>query len=187
MAKRNKLDIKDSALILSNTANADSVPPTEVAIESRLRPVGLVVHEDRALRRRRAPQLLRLRDVLAQRLLDLLGRGRGAARKLERDAGRVAVENRHAVARRADLELTLVLKGGEIRGDGAEDLLRLRLKLVLLARDERDDVVNHVHGRDARVAGARDGLHGDNGDLVDGAEDGLQGRERDDEADDGAV
>lgn len=99
----------------------------------------------------------------------------------------MAVQDGDAVAGGGDAEPLLVNKGGAVVGDGAEDLAGLGLELVLLAADEGDDVVNHVHARHARVAGARDGLHGDDADLGDGAKGGLQRRKGDDEPDDGAV
>ena len=71
--------------------------------------------------------------------------------------------------------------------DPAEDLPRFLLQFVFLAGDEGDDVVDDVHTTHARVAGAPDGLQGHDAALRDGAEAGLESREGDDEADDGAV
>lgn len=187
MAEGDELDVEDAALVLPDAADADGVPAAELAVQAGLGAVGLVEDDDGALGRGGAAELLRVGDVLAQGLLDVLGARGGAAGEAQGDAGGVAVEDGDAVAGGADLEVLLVLEGGEVARDVAEDLLGLGLELVLLARDEGDDVVDHVHGGDARVAGAGDGLHGDDGDGVDGAEDGLQSGEGDDEADDGAV
>ena len=76
--------------------------------------------------------------------------------KFHRHRHGVAVHHRDAVAVRAHL-------GGEIAYvaavELAEDLLRLLLHLLFFAADEGDHVADNVHGRHARIARARDGLH----------------------------
>ena len=97
------------------------------------------------------------------------------------------VHDGDAVARGRDAQAVLLDKGLAGVVEPAEDLAGLGLELVLLARDEGHDVVDDVHGRDARVAGAGDGLHGDDADGGDGAKGGLQRGKGYDEPDDGAV
>ncbi len=99
----------------------------------------------------------------------------------------MAIQHRDAVARRRDLERLLLLERGQVAADAPEDLLRLRLQLVLLAGDVRHYIVHDVHAADTGVSGSRDGLHGDDGHGVDEAEPGLEGGEGDHEADDCAV
>lgn len=187
VAQRNKLQVKEPAVVGPHPAHADGVSPAQVAIQTGLRPVILVKHLDGRVRRRRAPKLLRLGDVRPQRGFALLGRRRRLARKLEADAGRVAVHDGDAVARGRDAKGLLLDEGRAGVVDAAENLPRLRLELVLLARNEGHDVVHDVHAGDARVSGAGNGLHGDDADFGDGTKGGLQGGEGDDEADDGAV
>lgn len=99
----------------------------------------------------------------------------------------MTVHDGNAVARSGHAQGGLLDEGGAGVIDGAEDLAGLGLELVLLALDEGDDVVHDVHGGDARVTGAGDGLHGDDAHVGNGAEAGLQRGEGDDEPDDGAV
>lgn len=187
MAQGNKLQIKDPALVLPHPAHADGVPLAQVAVQAGLWAVVLVKDLDRGVGRRGAAEGLGFAGVVSEGLLDFLGRGRGLALELEAHAGRVSVEDGHAVTRRRDAQTGLLDKRRLGVVHAAEDLARLRLELVLLAADEGHDVVDHVHARDARVAGARDGLHGDDADGGDGAERRLEGREGADEPDDGAV
>lgn len=187
MAQGDKLDVKDAALVLAHAADADGVTPAELAVEAGLGPVGGVKDLDGGLRGAGAAEGLGLADVGAQGVLDVVGRGGRAAGEAQGDAGCVAVEDGDAGAGGADAEGRLLVDGGAVGGEGAEDLLGLRLELVLLAGDVGDDVVENVERGHARVAGAGDGLEGHDGDLVNGAEAGLQGGEGDDEADDGAV
>lgn len=189
MAQGSKLDVKDASLILAHTADADGVAAAEVTVEAGLRPVGLVIAKDLdgGLGGRGAAQGLGLAGVPAEGVADLVGRGGGPALEAQAHAGRVAVHDGDAVAGGRDAEAVLLDKGGAGAVEAAQDLAGLGLELVLLARDEGHDVVDHVHARDARVPRARDGLHGDDGHGRDGAERGLERGKGDDEADDGAV
>ena len=81
----------------------------------------------------------------------------------------MSVEHGHAVARGRDADV-LVFEADAAGLHPAEDLARFRLELVLFAGDVRDDVVEDVHAGDARVAGAGDGLHGDDTGGVDWTE-----------------
>ena len=81
----------------------------------------------------------------------------GLRRQLHRDGDGVAVHHRHAVAVRAHLGRERL---DAIAVELAQDLLRLLLHLLFFAADEGDHVAHDVHGGDARIAGARDGLHG---------------------------
>ena len=81
---------------------------------------------------------------------------RRLARELDRHGDQVTVHNRNTIAVRADLGF----EGAEAVGhDLAQDLLSLPLHLLFFAADEGDDIRVDVHGRDARISGARDGLH----------------------------
>lgn len=99
----------------------------------------------------------------------------------------MAVHDTHTIAGSRDAKSTLFFKRGTVGGHRAENLAGLGLKLVLLTRDEGHNVVHDVHGGDTRVAGAGNGLHRDDGSEVDGTKGGLEGGERDGDADDGAV
>lgn len=187
VTQSNKLEVKDTALVLAHATDADGVSTAQVAVETRLGAVGLVKDLDGRGRSRGAAEGDGLGEVAAEGLLDLLGGRGGLALEVEADAGGVAVHDGDAVAGSGDAEGALLDKGRLVRADGAEDLAGLSLELILLARDEGHDVVDDVHGGHARVAGARDGLHGDDGDGGDGTEGGLEGGEGDDEADDGTV
>ena len=59
----------------------------------------------------------------------------------------------------------------------AEQLERLRLHLFFFVADVGDDVAEDVHGGHAGIAGAADGLHGGDKDLLDAEAlfDGLEG------------
>ena len=46
MTQRSELDVKDTSLILTHTANANCVATTKVAVEAGLRTVRLVVAKD---------------------------------------------------------------------------------------------------------------------------------------------
>lgn len=107
--------------------------------------------------------------------------------ELETHAGGVAVHDRNAVTRSRDSQTLLLDKSRLVIGDDAQDLTSFGLEFILLARDERHNIVHDVHGRNTRVAGARDSLHRDDGDGGDGAESSLKSGKRDDETDDGAV
>ena len=187
MAESNKLDVKDARLVFTNTTHADGVALAQVAVETGLWPVVLVKHHDGGLRGRRAAQGLRLRGVLSQRLLDLLGRGRRALLEGEGHAGRVAVQDGDTVAGGGYPQPFLLDESSAAGIDTAQDLPGLRLELVLLALDEGDHVINHIHAAHAGVARAADGLHGHDAHGADLAELSLEGGERDDEADNGAV
>lgn len=187
MAHGNELQVEDAAVIPPHPPHADRVPPADILIQPRLRPIRLVKHLDSRLRRRRAPQLLGLALERPHDLGALLRRRRGPPREPQRHAGRVPVQHRHARAARRDAQVLLLLEGGALGVDVAENLARLVLQLVLLALDVRHDVVDYVHGADAGVPRARDGLEGDDGGALDGAEGRLEGREGDGDADDGAV
>lgn len=105
----------------------------------------------------------------------------------QRNTRGVAIQHRHPITSRGDSETRLGLERRGVVADRAEDLLRLRLQLVFLPRYERHHVVQNVHAADAGVSGARDRLHGHDGDLVHGPEFRLQGGEGDHDSDDGAV
>ena len=68
----------------------------------------------------------------------------------------------------------------------AEQLEGLGFHFFFFAADEGDDVVEDVHGGDAGVASAADGLHGGDKDLLD-AEALLDRLKRHDQADGGAI
>lgn len=187
MAQRNELNVEDTALVLAHAANADGVPAAEIAIEARLGPVRVVEDHDGRARRARAAQRLGLAHVAPQRVLDVLGSRGRAGPEAQRDAGGVAVEHGDAVAGGGDAQRVLRDAGGGVGVEGAEDLARLGLELVLLAANEGHHVVQDVHAADARVPGPGHGLHRDHADRVDGAEPRLQRRERDHEPDHRAV
>ena len=187
MAQRHELEIEDPALVLPHPAYANSVSPAQISVQSRLRSVVLVEDLDGRVRRGWASQGFRLALVVPQGLLDFLRGGRWPALELQAHAGSVAVQDRHAVARRRDLQALLLHKRRLPIVHAAQDLPRLRLQLILLAGDERHHVVDHVHARHAGVPCAGDSLHGHDADGGDGPEDGLQRGEGDDEPDDGAV
>ena len=188
VAQSHKLNIEDPTLVLPDPTNTNRVPTAQLPIEPRLGAVRLIEDLDARARGARTAEGLGLANVVAQGPLDLLGRGHPlAVLEPQRDASRVAVEDGDAVAGGADAQVGLLGDGGGVTVDGAEDLAGLGLELVLLARDERHDVVEHVHAADARVARPRHGLHGDDADGVDGAEAPLQRRERDHEPDHRAV
>lgn len=187
VAQSRELDVEDGTLVLAQAAHADGIAIAEVAVQARLRPVVFVKYDDGRAGGRGAAQGLGLGRVAAQGVLALLGRRGGAALEAEADTSRVAVHDGDAVARGRDAEAALLDKGLGAVVEAAEDLARLRLELILLALDVGHDVVDDIHGRDARVAGARDGLHGDDADCGNGAKGSLQGGKGDDEADDGAV
>ena len=102
------------------------------------------------------------------------------------------IDDGHACARRRDAE---GLACAHVERDAAivrvyeaaEDLERLPLELFFFARDEGDDVVEDVEGRDAGVACARDGLHGCEDAGFDGSECFFERAEGYDEACCGAV
>lgn len=187
MAQGRKLEVEDAGLVLPHPADADGVAVSEVAVEPRLGPVVLVEDDDGRAGRGGAPEPLGLGLEVPQGGLGLVGRGRGPALEGEGDAGGVAVHDGDAVAGGGDAEGGLLGEGCPRVVEGAEDLAGLGLELVLLAADEGHDVVDDVHGAHARVARARDGLHGDDADGGYGAEGGLEGGEGPHEADDGAV
>lgn len=187
VAQSDKLDVKDAALVLADSADADGIASVGLSVESGLRAVGLL-HDDNGLfGGRRASELLGIGNIVTHGLLDLFGAGGRSSLEAQRDASGVAVQNGDSVASGRDLEVALVLETGDFGVDLAENLLGFGFELVFLARDEGDDVVDDVHAADTGVAGARDGLHGDDRDLVDGAELGLQGGKGNDDANDGAV
>ena len=99
----------------------------------------------------------------------------------------MSIHDGHAITRSRDAQRALLLQHRSIPRQGTQDLARLVLELILLARDEGHDVIEDVHGADARVSGSGDGLHRDDGGEVDGAEGGLQGGEGHGYAYDGAV
>lgn len=188
VAQGDELDVEDTALVLADAADADGVAAAEIAIEAGLGAIGLVEDADAGTRGARAAEGLGLADILAQGSADVLGGGDAlAVTEAQGDAGGVAVEDGDAVAGGADAEAVLFDEDGGVGAQGAEDLARLRLQLVLLARDVRYHVVEDVHAADARVPGPRHRLHCDDADGLDGAEPRLQSRERDHKPDHRAV
>ena len=147
--------------VLAHAAHGDRHPALAVAVEPRLRPVGLVQHVDGPLGARwaaRAPAARPGTSASAARRL----RGGGLLRRLHEDGHGVAVGHGHAV------------HGGGDRGSGAcgrrrrrsvpRISQRLGLDLLLLAAaDVGDHVVRDVQGGDAGVAGAGEGLQRDHG------------------------
>ena len=187
MAQCHKLDIEDTAVVLSDTANTDGIALRQLAVQTGLGPVGLIKDLDGGLRCRGAAKLLGLGDVAAHGLLDLLGTGRGTLSKAEGHTSSVAIQDWDTVASRGDTKLLLVLERGGVCVDSSENLLSLGLKLVLLSGNEGDNVVDDVHAANTGVASARDGLHRDHRDGVNLAKACLKGSKRDDEADDCAI
>src|SRR5512146_1133923 len=140
----------------------DALPVARVAIELRLRAgVVLEVGQER-LRRAREAELLRLPFEGTPALEDLLARRLPVERG--EDGGEVPVRDRHSDALRGD---HLLRRGDDLAvQDGAPDLERLLLALLLLALDERDDVVDHLGPALERLPRARDGLVGGDGDPL---------------------
>lgn len=63
MAECDKLEVEQTAIILANTSNTDSVATAQVAVESRLWSVVLVEHLDGRVGRGRATERLCLTSV----------------------------------------------------------------------------------------------------------------------------
>ena len=186
MTQSHKHAIPDTARILAHPPHTNTVSPTGLPIQPRLRPIRLLHHHHGLLRRTRTPDPLRLAHILAQRAPDVRHRRGRPPREPQRHARGVPVQHGDARARRGDAQRVVrELRGGA--RERPEDLARLRLELVLLAADERHHVVQDVQGGDARVAGAGDGLQGDDVGGVDGAEAGFERGEGDHQARDCAV
>src|ERR1043165_1051899 len=159
--ERDHADVKQRAR--TDAADADGHAALAVAVEARLRAVGLLEDVDRMFRRAREPQLLRDAAEVAQRLLDLVDRRHVVAHR-ERDRHQMAVDRRHAVRLRGDAHRRV---DEALAVPRAEDLARLDLDLLFLAADVRNDVVEDGQRRDAVPAGAGDGLHGGDVQLLD--------------------
>ena len=187
VAQGNELDIKYAALILPDTTNTHCVAIGQVTVQTRLGAIGLVEDPDGRVRGRRAAEALGLGDILAQSLFNLIRRRRGTLNKPQRHACCVTIHDGDAVAGGRDTQGLLLLKGSCISIKVAQDLLRLSFQLILLASDVGHNVINNIHAAHTWVASTRDGLHGDDRDGVNLSEAGLQGSERDDKTDDGAV
>lgn len=187
VAQGNKLDIKDTTVVLPDTTHADSVTLRELAVQSGLRPIGLVEHLDGWLRSRGASQPLCLGDIFPHGLLHLFGRwGRALGESQGHTCG-VTIQHGDPVAGCRDSQRLLIFEGGRLGVDAAQNLLCFRLELVLLARNEGHHVVNDVHAANTGVSRTRHGLHGHDGDGIDLAKTRLQGGEGDHEPNDGAV
>ena len=98
----------------------------------------------------------------------------------------VAIQHWYPVARCGHAHLA-VYKSCLVVIYGTQYLLRLRLELVLFARDKGYHVVDDVHATDSRIPGARDSLHGDHTDGLDGTELGLDCYKWNNQADDCAI
>jgi len=91
VAESHKLDVKDTTLVLPNSANTHGISLGEIPVKSRLGSVGLVEDLEGRVRRRRAAQLLGLGDIAAHGLLDLLRGGRWALGETKRHTSGVAI------------------------------------------------------------------------------------------------
>lgn len=189
MTECREINIKYASSTLPHPSHAHSIPTTTIAIQTRLWPVRLAVvkHCNGLLRRAGATELLRLGCVLAKSLAYFFwGRSR-LTLEFEGDAGGVAVDDVDAVAGGIHAEVGLVFECGEVSVDGAENLACFRLHFAFFAGDEGNCVVGDVHAADAWIAGSGNGLEGDDGNVGDGAELGLERCEWNDETDDCAV
>ena len=147
--------------ILTQTANGNGHAALEVAVEAGLRSVVLGEVVDELLRCARELELLGLALELLPELEDLLLGG--LLLEAYEYGCRVAVRYRHAQALGRDgrglcLHDLAVL-------DGAPYLQRLLLGLLLLAADERDQVIDHLRPGLEGLAGAGDRLIGAGEDL----------------------
>ena len=180
MGQCHKLDVKD--IVFSNAPHADGVASVEVPVQSRLRSVLVVKDVDCMFRCTVAAQLLRLGDIIAQSIFDLVHGWWWRNGKLQRYAGGVPIHDWDPVAVGRDGD---GVEHGEaccVVIDPPEDLAGLPLDLLFLAADVGDDVVEHVHGGDAGIAAAGDGLEGGDDDGRDGAKRILERPERDNKA-----
>ena len=200
MTQRRKPDIEPTPLHpFPYSAHTHRIPARDVAIKSRLRTIGFVEDDDGVFWCGRAAEFLGFGGVFAEGGFHLFGgweRGGGAvtiaiaiATILEAEGyeSHVAVGDADAGTGCADGEVGLVGKGGQVWVEGSEDLLGFGFKFIFFAGDVGDDVVEDVHGGDAGVAGAGDGLGGEDFDGGDGAEAGLEGSEGNYDADYGTV
>lgn len=99
----------------------------------------------------------------------------------------MAVHDWNTVTGGRDTKTILLNEGSTIVIKATENLAGFGLELVLLARDEGDNVVDDVHAGDSRVTSARNGLQSNNGDGRDGSESGLESGEGNNKTNDGAV
>ena len=186
MTKGNEFNVKHARRILAHPSDRNSITPIRLPVQPGLGPIRLVHDDNRPVRRRRTAHLLRLGDVLAHGGNHIVYGRWGTALKGQRHAGSVPIEDRNAVTRGRDSDL-LVLEADVAGLHPAEDLACFSLELVLFAGDVRDNVVEDVHAGDAGVAGARDGLHGDDAGGADRTETGDESGEGNGNARDGAV
>lgn len=187
MAKRHILDVEDFAVVSTHAAHTDGITSMGFSVQTRLRPIPFFQNDDRALRRRRTTKLLRLASILPHGLFHLLWRGRRPVAEPQRDACCVAVHHRYPIAGGRYPQFGVSLEGGDVLAEVAQDLLRLGLQLVFFTRDERHDVVQDVHAAHARITSPRYSLHRNHADLIDRPQALLDGRDGNDETDDGAV
>jgi hypothetical protein len=179
--EHDKLDVQNAAL--AHSADVDPASVLVVPVESRLRPVNLVVDMDRLLGRGRTCELLWLAGVRLENLDDLLRRRRRSPGKADGNSLGVAVEDRYAVAVSRDLERRVRMEVERILSrlhEAAEDLGRLPLDLLLFARDIRNDVVEDVERWHAGIASSRDSLHRSDEDALERTKGKFEGLERDD-------
>jgi hypothetical protein len=99
----------------------------------------------------------------------------------------VAVHDWNTVASGRDTKPLLLNESSSLVVNATENLAGLSLELVLLARDEGDNVIDDVHAGDSRVTGTRNGLQSNNGDGRDRSESGLESGEGNNETNDSAV
>jgi hypothetical protein len=122
-----------------------------VAVAPRLRAVRFLAVQDRPLRRRRQPELLRYGAEALPERDDVVELGLGPL-ELEADASGVAVDDRNAVAVRSDDQRAVADDLATL--DVAQDLARLLLRLLLLSLDERDDDLLEITQRAGRKTSA---------------------------------
>ena len=159
MPEKDKLDVEQGAR--AHAAHSDRVARAGIAIQDRLRAVGLRADDDRS---GRAAGQRRYLGRGAERLqggdhgLDLRCPFKG-----RRHAAHMPIAHGDAIALRAD-------RAGDIVDpallQGAQHLERLGLDLVLLAANVGHDVAQDVQGGDARVPGPGDGLHRGHGERA---------------------
>src|SRR5882762_8502934 len=161
--------------IAGDPAHADAHAPTGVAVEPRLRAIGLVAHDDGALRGAGEAQLLGQRGERRERLAYL--RRLRRAGELHPHRRHVPVHHVHPMALRAHRELPGC---DPATVQAAEDLPRLPLDLFLFVRDEGHHVVGDVEGGDPGVSRARERLERRDDDRVEAKAGGeRRQRERD--------
>lgn len=99
----------------------------------------------------------------------------------------MAVHDWNAVTSGRNTKTLLLNESSTLFIKATKNLAGFSLELVLLARDEGDNVVDDVHAGDSRVTSSRNGLQSNDGDGRDGSESSLESGEGNDETNDGAV